>query len=713
MSDDDVKVSIPVPRHREPASTPAGALVESLDTATDRVAWQLAVDAAGVGAFVWDLTEDRLRWDDRLLELFGLDADTFGGNIEAFNQCVHPDDLSRVSDALERAIATCGEYESEYRVLLPDGSQRWIEARGRALTDRPGGRAVRLVGAARDTTAARDGETRIGRVLESMSSAFFQLDHDWHFTYVNAEAERLLGTGRSHLIGESIWGAFPDSVGSAFEAHYRGAVDSQSPASFEAYYPPPLDAWFEVRAWPSTEGLAVYFVDITARREAQDALDRSARRLAMLASVSEALTSTLDPTVGVSRLATLVVPQLADWCVVTLVEERPASEWRRGLRDVAWAHADAAMADALQDYASLRIGALTEESYLAQSVREMTSVVIATDAAAQIAPVLAPGAARERLVQLDPASALVVPLQARGRTVGVVSLFRSAGRRAFSSADQSLVEDIGSRAALALDNARLYAEQRKVAEALQRSMLTEPPRPDHLEIATRYAPAGDTARIGGDWYDAFLQQNRGPGGHDVVVVVGDVVGHDVEAAAAMGQLRGLLRGIAVHSGYAPAAILSGVDAAMETLVLETTATAVVARIERHPRPGAHAGEEVVLRWAHAGHPPALLLSPHGAVTRLAEIDETDLLLGLDPSTPRTEHVAFLEPGSTLFFYTDGLIERRDRDVDEGIDALVALLDAIGPGVRDLEDLCDRVLAGMIDDTPEDDVALLVVRLAPA
>ena len=713
MSEDDLKVNIPVPRHREPALTRPDVLAEPLDTTADRVAWQLAVDAAGVGAFVWDLVEDRLRWDARLLELFGLDADTFGGNIEAFNQCVHPDDRTRVNDALERAIATCGEYESEYRVLLPDGSERWIEARGRALTDRPGGEAVRLVGAAHDTTAAREGGARIGRVLESMSSAFFQLDHDWRFTYINAEAERLLGTHRSCLVGESIWDAFPDAAGSAFEAHYREAVESQGPTSFEAYYPPPLDAWYEVRAWPSSEGLAVYFVDITGRREAQDALDRSAHRLAMLASVSEALASTLDPTESVSRLATLVVPELADWCLVTLVEDRPVSEWRRGLSDVAWAHADPAMADTLHDYASLRLGSLTEGSYLARSIRDMTSVLVASDAAARIAEVLEPGTARERLVQLDPASALIVPLRARGRTVGVMSLFRGLGRRRFSSADQSLVEDIGARAALALDNARLYASQREVAEALQRSMLTEPPRPDHLEIATRYAPAGDVARIGGDWYDAFLQQNRGPGGHDVVVVVGDVVGHDVEAAAAMGQLRGLLRGIAVHSGYAPAAILSGVDAAMETLVLETTATAVVARIERHPRPGAEPGEEVVLRWAHAGHPPALLLGPDGAVTRLAELDGADLLLGLDPSTPRTERVAFLAPGSTLFFYTDGLVERRDRDVDEGIDALAALLDDIGPEVHDLEELCDRVLAGMIDDTPEDDVALLAVRLARA
>ena len=338
-------------------------------------------------------------------------------------------------------------------------------------------------------------------------------------------------------------------------------------------------------------------------------------------------------------------------------------------------------------------------------------MLIGADACDKIAAVLDPGAARDRLQELAPASGLIVPLQARGRTVGVVSLFRGAGRRAFTASDLSLIEDIGSRAALALDNARLYASQRDVAEALQRSLLTEPPQTDHVQIATRYAPAGETARIGGDWYDAFLQQSRGPNGHDLVVVVGDVVGHDVEAAAAMGQVRGMMRGIAVHSGYAPAAILSGVDEVMESLRLETTATAVVARLEWHPRPGAHAGEEVVLRWAHAGHPPGMLLSPDGNVSRLADATANDLLLGLDPSTPRAEGVQFLAPGSTLLFYTDGLVERRDCDIDDGIDTLAQLLGDLGPAAQDLEELCDQLLAGMIDTTPEDDVALLVVRLA--
>ncbi len=719
MSEDDVKLSIPVQRHREAVATFPDALLDSvdsldsLDAVSDRVAWRLAVDAAGVGAFVWDLHTDRLRWDGRLIELFGLDEQTFGGTIEAFNQCVHPDDRTRVSQALARAIATCGDYEAEYRAVLPDGRVRWIEARGRALAGRPGGPAERLVGAAYDTTTVREGEARIGRVLESMSSAFFQLDDDWRFTYVNSEAERLLGAGRAHLLGQSIWDAFPASVGSAFEDHYRHAVSAGRPVSFEAHYPPPLDAWFEVRAWPSPEGLGVYFVDISSRREAQEAVDRSAHRLALLASVSEALISTLDPTESVSRLATLLVPELADWCLVTLVEEPHSVSWPRGLRDVAWSHVDPVMAGTLESYASLRIAALTSSSFLSRAIREARSILLPCDAASRVAEVLASDGARDRLRELNPASAVFVPLKARGRMVGVVSVFRGAGRPAFTTDDQTLLEDIGARAALALDNARLYAAQRDVAETLQRSMLTEPPQADHLQIVTRYAPAGDAARIGGDWYDAFLQQSRGPGGHDVVVVVGDVVGHDVEAAAAMGQLRSLLRGLAVHSGYAPAAILSGVDAVMQSLRLETTATAVVARLERHPRPGAHAGEEVVLRWAHAGHPPALLLGPDGDLTRLGDVGGNDLLLGFDPDTHRAEGARFVEPGSILLFYTDGLVERRDRDVDDGIDALAGLLRDLAPRSHDLEELSDQLLAGMIGEKPEDDVALVLVRLTTA
>src|SRR5215212_12144110 len=136
--------------------------------------------------------------------------------------------------------------------------------------------------------------------------------------------------------------------------------------------------------------------------------------------------------------------------------------------------------------------------------------------------------------------------------------------------------EIGRRAGLALHHARLYGQQRELADALQRSMLTEPPAIEGCEIVVRYVPAAAGAEIGGDWYDAFFDR----GGHPVLAI-GDVVGHDTRAAAAMGQVRGLLRGISYSSGDSPAGVLAELDRAIQGLALDTMATCVVARLE-HP-----------------------------------------------------------------------------------------------------------------------------------
>lgn len=671
-------------------------------TETDRLAWRLAVDAAGVGAFEWDLVTGELRWDDRLLELFGLDEASFGGTIEAFNERVHPVDRDRVGAALRAAIEACGEYAAEYRILMPEGGVRWISARGRALTDRAGGPAVQLLGAAYDTTAVQEGEARVARVLESMPSAFYQLDRDWRFSYVNAEAERLLGVSRSALLGGSLWELFPAALDSEFERHYRRAASTGQPVAFDAYYPPPLDGWFEVRAWPLPDGLSVYFTDITARRAAQEELDRTARRGELLAGVTEALSGTLDATEGVSRLADLLVPWLADWCLVTLVEDAGGTNWRQRLRDVGWQHADAESIATLHRYAELRLAAMTDDSYLVRAMTSADPVVIEADAAEEVAAVLLPGEARDLLLELAPHSAVVVPLRGPDRTVGVLSVFRGPDRAAFSTGEQALLVDIASRAGLALDNARLYAEQRTVSEALQRSLLTAPPQSDRLRIAVRYQPAAEAAQVGGDWYDAFVQ----PGG-GTTVVVGDVVGHDVAAAGAMGQIRGLLRGIAAHSGAAPGEVVRGVDAVMETLNLETTATAVVARID------SSGSGDARVSWSNAGHPPALLAGPAGEVTVLQGPLGNDLLLGLDPGTARHEHEACLSGGGTLLLYTDGLVERRHELLDEGIERLAGHLGDLVRVGTPLEELCDQLLARMLPERPEDDVALLAVRLEPA
>ena len=139
---------------------------------------------------------------------------------------------------------------------------------------------MRLLGAAYDTTGERGAAARVTRVLEAMPAGFYSLDREWRFTHVNAEAERLLGRSREELLGRVLWEEFPAAVNSVFEDSYRAAVRTGEPVSFDAYYPAPLDGWYELRAWPSPDGLSVYFLEVTERRRVQEQAERSAQRLA-------------------------------------------------------------------------------------------------------------------------------------------------------------------------------------------------------------------------------------------------------------------------------------------------------------------------------------------------------------------------------------------------------------------------------------------------
>ncbi len=203
-----------------------GALSVMTDAAARALQAELAIEAAGIGSFDYDLVTGRLVWDDRLIELFGYRQEGFAGTIEAFFARLHPEDVERTAAALQTTIDERGDLDVEYRIVVPGGDTRWVQGRGRVLVDDEG-RPVRLLGAAYDTTRQRHGDARVARVLETMSAAFYSLDREWRFAYVNAEAERLLGRSRDELLGGIVWDLFPDAVGSAFEEHYRAAVDSR------------------------------------------------------------------------------------------------------------------------------------------------------------------------------------------------------------------------------------------------------------------------------------------------------------------------------------------------------------------------------------------------------------------------------------------------------------------------------------------------------
>ena len=249
----------------------------------------------------------------------------------------------------------------------------------------------------------------------------------------------------------------------------------------------------------------------------------------------------------------------------------------------------------------------------------------------------------------------------------------------------------------------LYARSRRVARTaltLQRSLLSEPPDPDHLDFAVRYVPAAQDSQVGGDWYDVFQQPDGA-----TVLVIGDVVGHDTEAAACMGQLRGLLRGITYDSADGPAGVLTRLDRAMAGLQLKTMASVLVARLEQTDQERRDGVTR--LRWANAGHLPPVIAGPEGTIDVL-DAARPDLLLGVDATAPRQDQVATLARGSTVLLYTDGLVERRDQLFDDGIDRLRAEFGRLWR--EPVDQLADQLLARLLPDRAEDDVALVAVRL---
>lgn len=299
-----------------------------------------------------------------------------------------------------------------------------------------------------------------------------------------------------------------------------------------------------------------------------------------------------------------------------------------------------------------------------------------------------------------------MPLQAGDRLLG--SLTASWTKpHPFAPDEVELLRAFAAQCAQAL--ARLQVRQveqqaadaaRQMSEALQRSLLTEPPTSDDLQIAVRYRPASAQVQVGGDWYDAFLNDAG-----ETCLVVGDVTGHDRLAAAVMGQVRNLLRGLAHTLGHPPGLILTAVDKAMRDLQVGTLATAVLATVNPPSRRDP-AGSRT-LRWSNAGHPPPLLLAPEGTSRLLRS--EPDLLLGLDPATARADHSHHLQPGSTVLLYTDGLVERRGAGIDDGLAWLLAATTDRADLTPD--QLCDLLLDA-VTDTAEDDIALLVIRVLP-
>jgi serine phosphatase RsbU (regulator of sigma subunit) len=317
---------------------------------------------------------------------------------------------------------------------------------------------------------------------------------------------------------------------------------------------------------------------------------------------------------------------------------------------------------------------------------------LSADGAAEIA-----GAWRRKPVAdlLAGSSMLLLPLIARGTNLGFIVCLRKPGYRKFDPYDIEIGMEFASRAALFIDNARRYSRERATALTLQRSLLpTGLSAPSSVEVRHRYLPGSKLIEVGGDWYESIAL----PGAR-VALVIGDVAGHGVHAAVTMGRLRAAIHTLAGLE-LAPAEALQQLDELMQTLGEREPhfATCVYAIFD---------AVNGTCEVASAGHLSPLLVKPDGSSTFLSVPPAPPLGIGGGPIESRQFEI---DDGSLFVLYTDGLVENRTRDIDDGLTRLRRVFGA-GSATRPLEDLCKATLDGVYSDVQRDDIAVLLARLS--
>ena len=416
-------------------------------------------------------------------------------------------------------------------------------------------------------------------------------------------------------------------------------------------------------------------------RAADEAAERS-RQLTFLADASAELASSLDYRSTLAKVASLCVPVLADWCAVDMLErdtlttlavahaepEKVAWAWELQRRYPPDPNAPTGAANVIRTGVSELYPEISDEM-LAAGARDDEHLRLARE--------------------LNLRSAIVVPLRVHDRTLGAITLIRAESDRQYDAADLVIAEDLGRRAAMAIDNAQLHSVTRDVARQLQLAVLPE--RLDNIPgwtVATHYEPGG-RSEIGGDFYDAVAL----PDGR-LVVFVGDVMGHGVAAAAAMAQLRSSIRAF-LSVNPSPAAVLERLDTMFTMLAIPQLVSVVYAVIDRA------AGRMTV---ANAGHYPPFVVRAGGAV----EPAETERrrLLGADPDNCTESDFTFA-PDDTLLMVTDGLFERRGEHVDVGFERVRAAASALAGA--DLEAGLRSVVASVYEAAGDDDVTAVAVR----
>jgi PAS domain S-box-containing protein len=556
-------------------------------------------------------------------------------------------------------------------------------------------------------------EGLVGEVLDVVDIGVYVVDDRGLIVSANPQARLLLGRGAEDLLGQD-----------AHELLHRDREGHPPPrarcpmhhAMLGGRVAPETSGWVErgdgsllpvlwlvapFRRDEETTGAVVMFHlrtgselpgEDTAPPAAPVALSEL-ERLALLAETTTRLTSTLDTGQALQRLAHIVAPRLADWVVVDLIGENN-EVWRTSVVN----YTEGALSDRDDLCGPLPPLSMDSPLPLSRALRGAAST-LATPATYEGRLDSGIAVEQRRLFKVTGLrSAIIAPIRGPREVLGALTLGRSEREVPFTTDDLPLLDEIARRAGLALENARLYERQRRVAETFQRHLLPKLPVLAGLEATVRYVSAPDASQVGGDWYDMFPLSDG-----SVAVAVGDVVGHDLDAAAGMAQVRNILRAHAWSHGEGPGAVVRRLDDTVMHVTDVSMATTVFGRLERDP---AVAGWR--LRWTNAGHPPPLLVDYDGRARFLDE--PRGLLLGTGASPERVDATVALPPRCTLVLYTDGLVEARGRPLDEGLEQLRRHAAALVQ--RPLESFCDELLRRVRPPSNDDDVALLVLRVPP-
>ncbi|MFF4319107.1 SpoIIE family protein phosphatase [Streptomyces sp. NPDC001568] len=667
------------------------------------------LDVLGVASVVLD-DQGRIRlWSPQSETLFGYTADEALGQYAA-QLLVEEGRRDEVLALFAHVMTGEGAWAGSFPIRHRDGRSVVVEFRNMRLEAESGRRYA--LGLASEQATLRRVERDLAlslRLVDQSPIGLAVLDTNLRYVLINPALERINGVPADQHLGRRIGEVLPFLGASTIEARMRRVMESGVPMLDEFTTGRIPGNSGDEHAWlvsiyrlddqaSRTIGVAVSVVDVTEQHRTAVSAAHARRRLSLIADASVRIGTTLDLDITARELADVVVPEVADIAAVDVLDTilagtRPGEALRDGSVRFRALALKSGYRNPAEDAAD-PVGEVTlygPGRLVTRCVRTGRPVLVPRVLPADLPRIARNEEAARLLGAAGLHSYLAVPLIARGQVLGALDLKRTRNSAPFGQDDVLLASELAAHAAVSIDNARWYQRERHTALALQRHLLPQDPRTaPGLEIAYRYQPAGAADETGGDWFDVVPLP-----GDRTALVVGDVMGSGINAAATMGQLRATARALA-RLGLEPATVLTHLDAATADLG-EAMATCVYGVYDPHTRQ---------CHISTAGHLPPVHLRP-GRHPRLLRL-RTAVPLGVGGVPFHTTSVT-LGPGDELVLYTDGLVETRDQDIDT---RLLTLTDLLAGPHRPLEDTCDLLLSALRRPDTHDDVALLIARALP-